>query len=281
MSSALPTLAGTIWDELIGGLSVGVLLHDKSGAVLAANPLAGELLGVSKTELLTGSLPKDWEVRDDSGASLPNLADIFGQLLRGEMPTGGPFIVMRGGKPFRRLWSEVYPVTLRGEQVMVTVLHPVQTDFRRCKGLLDPLTGLPNRTLLFDRIEQALTRARTHGTMTSVILADVRRLGEINQTWGFALGDKLLTLIAERLRTELRADHTLARFGGGTFGVVADHPHGTAEPIVERVRQIAEGRVNLGPGLLHPTIRAGWATSDGSTAVHHLIDVAENRLRHS
>lgn len=286
MSAAVPrpkavsaTLVGTIWEELVGGLAVGILLQDRTGAVLAANQRAAELLGVPKTDLLTGSRPGGWEVRDDSGAPLPDLTHIFGQVLHAEMPAAGPFIIMRDGEPDRRLWAEVFPAPLRGERVMMTVLHSVHTDFRSCKGLLDPLTGLPNRALLFDRIEQALTRARTHGTMTSVVLADVRRLGEINETWGFAHGDRLLILIAERLRAELRADHTISRYNGGTFIVVADHPHGTAEPIADRVRRIAEGRVNLGTGHLHPRIRTGWATSDGSTGVPDLIDLAETRLR--
>lgn len=279
MSSASPILAGTVWDELVSGLAVGVLLHNEAGGVLAANRSAGELLGVPRTDLLNGRRPDGWEICDDAGARLPEMPDIFGQVLRAAMPATGPFVVTMNGEPYRRLWAEVYPVPLRGEQLMLTVLHPVQTDFRRGKGLLDPLTGLPNRTLLFDRLEQALTRARTHGTMTSVILADLGRLGEVNQTWGFALGDRLLTLIADRLREELRADHTVARYGGGTFAVVADHPHGTAEPIAERVKGIAEGRVNLGPGLLQPTVHTGWATSDGGSTVHELLDLAETQLR--
>lgn len=286
MSTALPwsravpaAVGGTIWDELVAGLRVGVLLHDGAGGVLAANQRAGELLGVPKTDLLNGLRPDGWEVRDDSGAPLPKMADIFDQVLRAEIPAAGPFIVTRHGKPFRRLWADLYPVPLRGEHIMLTVLHPVQHDFRRSKGLLDPLTGLPNRTLLFDRLEQALTRARTHGTMTSVILADLGRLGEINENWGFAVGDKLIKSIADRLRNELRADHTIARLGG-TFVVVADHPHGTAEPIADRVKQIAEGRVNLGPGVPPPTVRTAWASSDGTSTVHDLFDLAEHRLRH-
>jgi diguanylate cyclase (GGDEF)-like protein len=274
-----PILVGTVWDELVAGLKVGVLLHNGSGAVLAANGRAADLLGVPKTDLLNGLRPDGWEVCDDSGARTPELADLFGQVLRAAMPATGPFVITMHGVPYRRLWAEVYPVPLRGEQLMVTVVHPVQTDLRRSKGLLDPLTGLPNRALLFDRLEQALTRARTHGTMVSVILTDLRRLGEINASWGFEQGDRLIGLVAARLREELRADHTVARYSGGTFAVIADHPHGTGEPIADRVKGIAEARVCLGDGLLHPSVRTGWATSDGAGTVHELIGLAEARLR--
>jgi diguanylate cyclase (GGDEF)-like protein len=287
MSTALPgsrsgasILVGTIWDELIGGLEVGVLLHDSAGAVLAANERAGELLGVPRIDLLNGLRPDGWQLCDDSGAALPELAGIFSQVQRAETPATGPFVITTHGEAFRRLWAEVYPVPLRGGQKhLLTVLHPVQVDFRRGKGLLDPLTGLPNRMLLFDRLDQALTRARTHGTMTSVVLADVGRLGEINRSWGFEAGDRLLTQVAERLRKELRADHTVARYSGGTFAVIADHPHGTAEPIAQRVKEIAETRVNLGAGMVNPTVRTGWASSDGNRTVPELLDIVETRLR--
>jgi diguanylate cyclase (GGDEF)-like protein len=277
--SVTPALVGTVWDELIAGLKVGVLLHNNGGAVVAANHRAAELLGVPKTDLLNGLRPDGWELCDDSGRRLPLVAGLFAQVLNAEMPTTGPFVIALHGLPFRRLWAEVYPVSLRGEQLMITVLHPVQTDLRRSKGLLDPLTELPTRPLLFDRIEQALRRARTHGTLVSVILADLRRLAEINKTWGFEQGDRVLALVAERLREELREDHTIARYGGGTFAIVADHPHGTAEPIASRVKGIVESRVHLGAGLPRPTVRTGWATSDGRSTVHELIGDAENRLK--
>lgn len=274
-----PILAGTIWNELVAGLAVGVLVQDGAGAIVAANARAGELLGVSRTDLLNGLRPDGWAICDDSGTRLPEFVDIFAQVSRAAMPASGPFVITVHGEPFRRLWAEVYPVRLRGERLMATVLHPVQTDFRRGKGLLDPLTGLPNRVLLFDRLEQALIRARTHGTMTSVVLADLGRLGELNTNWGFDAGDQLLVHTAKRLRDGLRADHTVARYGGGTFAVIADHPHGTGEPIANRIKEIAEGRVQLEPGVVHPSVRTGWATSDGCRTVHELLELAEVRLR--
>src|SRR5690349_4509857 len=132
--SMAPILAGTIWNELVAGLAVGVLLQDSRGAVVAANQRAGELLGLSRTDLLNGLRPAGWAICDDSGARLPELVDIFGQLSRAAMPVSGPFVITVHGEPFRRLWAEIYPVPLRGERLMVTVLHPVQTDFRRGKG---------------------------------------------------------------------------------------------------------------------------------------------------
>jgi diguanylate cyclase (GGDEF)-like protein len=276
-----PVLVGTVWDELVAGLRVGVLLHDGSGAVLAANLRAGELLGIRQPDLLNGFRPDGWEICDDSGARLPEIGHLFAQVRNAGMPATGPFVVTLNGLPSRRLWAEVHPVPLRGDQLMITVLHPVQADVRQSKGLLDPLTGLPNRTLLFDRLEQALTRARTHGTMVSIVLTDLRGLAEINRTWGFDRGDELLTVLAERLRAELRADHTIARYAGGTFAVVAEHPHGTGEPIADRVTTIVQRRVSLAGGVIQPRTHTSWATSEGSRSVHELLGLAQSRLRSS
>jgi diguanylate cyclase (GGDEF)-like protein len=288
MSSALPEsetvvpfLVGTIWDELVSGLRVGVLLQNTTGHVLAANNRAAELLGIAKADLLNGIRPRGWSVCDDSGTPMPELAAILKQVRKAAIPATGPFVVSAEGMPNRRLWAEIYPVSLRGEQLLATVLHPVHTDLRRSKGLLDPLTGLPSRPLLFDRLEQALTRASTHGTMVSVILADLRGLGEVNATHGFRQGDQLLAAVGKRLREELRADHTVARYGGGTFAVLADHPHGTGAPVAERVRRIVEVRVALRGASVQPTLRTGWATSGGASTVHELIGLAELRLRNA
>lgn len=278
-AGAAHTLVESIWDELVAGLGVGMVLHDGRGAVRAANRRAADLLGVRHCDLLNGLRPDGWQICDDSGAPLPAIAELSAQVLRGGCPATGPVVITVNGVPHRSLWAEVYPVPLGGSQLMVTVLHPVQTDLRRSKGLLDPLTELPNRPLLFDRLEQALTRARTRGTMATVVLADLRGLCDINRKWGFEQGDHLLVMISRRLRAGLREDHTVARYSGGTFAVVADHPGGNGEAIADRTRTIAERGVSIGQDLVHPSVRTSWATSDGGSTVHELICLAESRLR--
>jgi diguanylate cyclase (GGDEF)-like protein len=279
MRTVSPVLTGTIWDELVAGLAMGVVLHDAAGAVLAANRRATELLEVAPLDLLNGQRPDGWAVCDESGSPLPQVAELSAQVITAGIPATGPFVVTLHGVVRRRLWAEIFPVPMRGACLLVSVLHPVQTDLRRSKGLLDPLTGLPNRALLFDRLEQALVRARTHGIMASVVLADLRGLGRINTNRGFAGGDQLISQVARRLRAELREDHTVARYAGGTFAVVADHPHGTGEPISERIRTIAQRRVTVGRDPLRPSVRTSFATSDGNTTCHELIRLAESRLR--
>ncbi|MDQ1536115.1 MAG: hypothetical protein QOE58_508 [Actinomycetota bacterium] len=84
----------------------------------------------------------------------------------------------------------------------------------------DALTGLPNRTLLIDRLGQALRNAKRAGTPVGLLLIDLDRFKEVNDTFGHHYGDLLLTQIGARLRLALRDADTIARLGGDEFAVV-------------------------------------------------------------
>jgi len=84
----------------------------------------------------------------------------------------------------------------------------------------DPLTGLPNRTLLQDRVAQSLASARRHHRLVAVLFLDLDRFKRINDTLGHAAGDHLLVEMAKRLSAVVREGDTVARLGGDEFAVV-------------------------------------------------------------
>lgn len=271
-------LTGAVWAELVGELRLGVLLQDEGGAVLAANELAAELLGLARDELFAGTPPPGWHATDESGAPLPEFADLAGQVLRTDTQLAMPMMITSGNGRRVRLWVTYFPITHRGHARLLVVLRPVLIPVGHAHGLVDPLTGLPNRALLFDRVDQALVRARTHGTLASLLLLDVSGMAGINAELGFHRGDLLLTVLAGRLREGLRDDHTVARYGGDRFAVVAEHPDGTGEPIAARVRDLVGRSARLGGHRITPGARVRWATSDGSSSVHDLVARVESRL---
>jgi len=90
----------------------------------------------------------------------------------------------------------------------------------RHQAFHDPLTALPNRTLLFDRLSQALAAIARDGSSVGLLLFDLNQFKEINDTLGHAYGDQLLTTIATRLALMVRPQDTVARLGGDEFAMV-------------------------------------------------------------
>ena len=84
----------------------------------------------------------------------------------------------------------------------------------------DPLTGLPNRKLFYELLDKALAQAAEHRWTVSVLVLDIDRFKNVNDTLGHALGDELLRQCSNRLRLCLRFNDTIARLGGDEFGLI-------------------------------------------------------------
>jgi diguanylate cyclase (GGDEF)-like protein/PAS domain S-box-containing protein len=109
----------------------------------------------------------------------------------------------------------------------------------RHRAFHDPLTGLANRALFYDRIEHALTReARTDGHV-AVLYLDLDDFKPINDRLGHAVGDRMLVAVSERLRACMRSADTVARLGGDEFGVLLETVLGPNEPVQAAERILA------------------------------------------
>jgi diguanylate cyclase (GGDEF)-like protein len=107
-------------------------------------------------------------------------------------------------------------------------------------ALHDPLTDLPNRSLFHDRSQQAILSARRDGTGVALMILDLDRFKEVNDTLGHHNGDLLLQEIGARLRTGLRESDSVARLGGDEFGLLLPHVADGDEALMlgERVRAV-------------------------------------------
>ncbi|PRY14676.1 putative bifunctional diguanylate cyclase/phosphodiesterase [Kineococcus rhizosphaerae] len=151
----------------------------------------------------------------------------------------------------------------------------------------DALTGLPNRVLLFDRLEHSLSAARRHGRAVAVLFIDLDRFKAVNDTLGHAAGDEVLVAVASRMSAELRDEDTLARLAGDEFVVVCDDlpdpPDGTgvrthADTLRERLRRALARPLRIGDVDLVVTASIGVAHDDGTCDADALVAEADHAM---
>lgn len=127
----------------------------------------------------------------------------------------------------------------RAVAIDVTELHDAQA---RLTELVynDPLTGLPNRRLLEDRLRQAQASLRRDGERFAVHVLDLDRFKQVNDTFGHGAGDALLVAVAERLGALLRGTDTLARLGGDEFAILQPRvqSEASAEVLARKVTEV-------------------------------------------
>jgi diguanylate cyclase (GGDEF)-like protein len=145
----------------------------------------------------------------------------------------------------------------------------------------DALTGLPNRMLLMDRIEQLLARMRRQEKHLAVMFLDLDEFKQVNDTYGHEVGDQVLKFVAERLRAAVRADDTVARMSGDEFIVLIESVESqeALEAVRQQIQQKLSGGFMFEGQLIHVRTSTGIAMfpEDGDTP-EALIKQADKRM---
>ncbi len=142
----------------------------------------------------------------------------------------------------------------------------------------DPLTGLPNRALIFNRIQQAVAESERSGRTVAVIFLDLDGFKDINDSLGHEQGDALLIQLARRLEGQLRNSDTLARFGGDEFLLMLKDLDDTwtTVPVLERLQRVCAEPVQLAESRIVPACSIGVAVApDDSQDAADLIRCAD------
>ncbi|MEO8122818.1 MAG: sensor domain-containing diguanylate cyclase, partial [Burkholderiales bacterium] len=232
----------------------GILVTDLAGCVVACNQRFAALWGLD-AELLArcdDAGLRDWMQRNvaDPAAYTERLAAIEEAT---SLQTSDVF-KLRSGRIIERV---TLPQTSRGLPIgRVYSFRDITARLeahQRIEQLshTDPLTGLPNRRLLADRIEHALAMAQRDGTPFAVLFLDLDRFKHINDSLGHQFGDRVLTEVSERIKSCLRQVDTVARLGGDEFVMVmhqadAAGAEATARRVIEAMsRPFVQGGLSF------------------------------------
>ncbi len=165
-------------------------------------------------------------------------------------------------------WGEVVPDDLGRPARMVGICWDI-TERRAIEeqlahqALHDPLTKLPNRALLVDRVDQALSGLARHQGMIGLLFLDIDNFKVINDSLGHAAGDAVLVCVADRLVSLVPPGDTVARFGGDEFVVLCEalgHP-AEAMHLAERLREAVSAPIQTSESEVVVTISTGIALS--------------------
>jgi diguanylate cyclase (GGDEF)-like protein/PAS domain S-box-containing protein len=263
-------------DTVIQGMRDGVVVLGRGGVVLSANRAAERFLGLEAGAAAGGAI-------DDFLGPLPEFPE---PQAKGDAPREYSFEITLGVPGDERrveVIASPLAVNPRSPGLVlsmrdVTDRHALQEELEH-KALHDDLTGLPNRGLLRAHLDELLALQRRDGGELALLMLDLDRFKQINDTYGHTAGDMVLQTTGKRLRETLRESDLVARLGGDEFAVVL--PGSSAEQgleIAASLRDVLTAPVAFGRWRLQTSASAGVALAprDGETGdvlLHH-ADVA-------
>ena len=195
-----------------------VCVVDKAGTFVFVSAAFEDIFGYSPEEVI--GKPMIDHVYPEDGIKTLKVVE---SLMEGKkQPRFENRWVRKDGKIIDILWSARWS---EDHQFRIAIAHDI-TERKLMEQQLhyiaghDPLTELPNRALLFGRLQTSLGLARREGSHLSLLFIDIDGFKHVNDSYGHLVGDKLLKNIAQRLRDCVRKSDTVGRFGGDEFVVV-------------------------------------------------------------
>lgn len=263
---------------------IGMAITTPSGYILEANSALVSVLGISG-DALPGMLPFD-VVHSDYHRLVEETRR---SLVSGQNDTATLELVLRV-REGKELFVRVFAARITGNTLhperLIMLVEDISEHRDTLKGLEyqalhDPLTGLFNRTVFLNRLENAVARLARHEAPLTVLFLDLDAFKSVNDKYGHGVGDELLVTIAERLTTELRPGDTIARIGGDEFVVLCEDTGAeAAEPIVARIISSLEQTVMTTHHHLRLTVSVGaaTATADFSGVYTDLLRSADSAM---
>lgn len=292
VAAALATTARNAF----AAMATAVLLFDGDGQlelIAGSNPLDGslrddELQSLADSRLVTISTIHATEVSVPRVADALRLARIDGMSivpLRDEHASLGLLVCFFGReREFDTRFRDLQQALARQASQALTLVR-LQRELERL-ALHDQLTGLVNRKVIQEDVARAIDGSLDTGRPMAVIFLDLDGFKLVNDVLGHAAGDDVLRQIARRLRSSIRVDDSVGRFGGDEFvAICGDADEAAARSIAERILAAVDAPLDGIPDVLRVTASAGvaiFAPDSGEVpSVDGLLNSADNAMYRS
>jgi diguanylate cyclase (GGDEF)-like protein/PAS domain S-box-containing protein len=269
---------------ILAEIEEGYYEVDLAGNIKFVNKAACRQFGYSEEELI-GSNYQTYVLKED----IKPVYKAWNKVYRtGEPLKSYPFATVR--KDGTQIFVENSVSAIRDKRGKIIGFRAVSRDVTQRKqfeqkladmATHDSLTGLPNRTLLSDRLTMGVAFSRRSGNNLAVLMLDLDRFKVINDTLGHDVGDQLLKAVAERLQSVTRKSDTIARIGGDEFVLVLPQitSSGNAAMLAQRVLDVLREPFIFDGHRLTVTTSIGIAVyPDDGREIHILLKNADQAM---
>jgi diguanylate cyclase (GGDEF)-like protein/PAS domain S-box-containing protein len=248
--------------RLLDVINQAVIVTDPAGMITYWNRFAGELYGWRRDE----AVGRNVTALLAPSTTVDEVQETMERLRAGQSAQGEYEVRRRDSTAFPALTMYTSILDASGSLEAIITVSVDISDRRlyeerlRRMALHDTLTGLANRTLLHDRLTHGLRTARRGRDSIAVLLLDLDRFKDVNDTIGHGYGDQLLQEVASRFLATLRESDTVARIGGDEFAVLVTHTNQVAaEAVARKILRALTEPFNLGGSVFYVGCSIGIA----------------------
>ncbi len=251
------------WSRLIsqavGSAREGILILDAQRNIIFSNPAAATILNQPQDAMLHKNISL-------IGNQQPLLDDAIWKTLDEQNRWHGELDLSLSDNTHAYIWLSIDKLHLDIHAsdhyvILMNDVSELQASRSKLEDLAttDPLTGLPNRLLFEDRLEQAIVRTKRIGNFGALFFIDLDRFKIINDSLGHHMGDLLLQAVSKRINKHVRQNDTLARMGGDEFTLIIENLHRPEDIIslLEKLQQDFRRPFQIGKYELRTTASIG------------------------